>query len=270
MKGDLIPSMGLLAVIAGGLVGCGAPGVTPSMDASAIDVVTATDTVTVADSVVVADTITAIDVVAATDASPDPWTDAATRPDGRVVRGPYATRIVSFTPGAEATFGQAYLPDVVLGPPVGAGDQRGGTDVVSLGLGGTIVLGFERDIVDGPGDDFIVFENAFNVLGVEGRVWEELGEVSVSDDGERWVTFPCAPMGPRPHTGCAGWNPVYSSPTNGLSPLDPRASGGDVFDLATIRVASARFIRIRDLATQGPMPPSSGFDLDAVGVIHSR
>ncbi len=262
--------MGLLAVIAGGLVGCGEPGATPSLDASSTDAVTAVDAVMAIDVGATTDAVVAIDVVAAADASADPWTDAATRPDGRVVRGPYATRIVSFMPGADATFGQAYLPDIVLGPPVGAGDQRGGTDVASLGIGGVIVLGFERDIVDGPGDDFIVFENAFNVVGTAGRVWEELGEVSVSDDGEHWVTFPCAPQGPRPYTGCAGWNPVYSNPANGLSPLDPRVAGGDAFDLATVHVASARFIRIRDLATQGSMPPSSGFDLDAVGVIHAR
>ncbi len=247
MKAQPFLSVGALAMFAGALVGCGDSVVTPSLDAGL-----------------------GVDAVSVADASTSVVRDVETRADGRVIGGPFATRVVSFTAGAGANFGHAYLPDVVLGPPVGSGDQRGGTDVVSLGLGGEIVLSIEGGIVDGPGDDFIVFENAFVVMGVEGRTWDELGEVSVSEDGERWVTFPCDPHGARPHTGCAGWNPVYSNPVNGLPPSDPRVSGGDVFDLATVHVSSASFVRIRDLATQGPMPPSSGFDLDAVGVIHSR
>lgn len=196
--------------------------------------------------------------------------DVEVRADGRVLGGPFAARVVSFAAGEGASFGHAAMPDVVLGPPQGAGDLRGSTDVVSLGRGGEIVLAFEREVVDGPGADFVVFENAFVVPGVEERYWEELGEVSVSADGATWVAFPCDPQGARPHTGCAGWNPVYAHPANGISPLDPRVAGGDPFDLATVGLASARFVRIRDLATQGLMEPATGFDLDAVGVIHAR
>ena len=226
-----------LALAAGALVGCGgAPVDPPAGDAS----------------------------------SPCAYADVEVRPDGRAVGGPYASRVVSFTAGEGATFGQSSMPDIVLGPPQGAGDLRGGTDVVSLGRGGEIVLGFDREIVDGPGDDLVVFENAFMVPGVEERFWEELGEVSVSEDGVTWVSFPCDPQGSRPHTGCAGWNPVYASPSNGLCPLDVRVAGGDAFDLATVHLSRARFVRIRDLSTQGLMPPATGFDLDAVGVIHGR
>ncbi|MDB4930638.1 MAG: Cell surface protein, partial [Myxococcaceae bacterium] len=196
--------------------------------------------------------------------------DAAALADGRVVGGPFATAVVSFAPGEGATFGHAAMPGVVLGPPQGAGDLRGSTDVVSLGRGGQIVVTFDRDIVDGPGDDFVVFENAFTVPGVAERYWEELGEVSVSEDGATWVAFPCDAAGARPHTNCAGWNPVYSAPANGLCALDPRVSGGDAFDLAAVGVRRARYVRVRDLATQGLMEPSTGFDLDAVGVIHGR
>jgi hypothetical protein len=211
-----------------------------------------------------------IDAATLVDASPCAYSDAATLVDGRVVGGPFATAVVSFTPGEGATFGQAGLPGVVLGPPQGAGDLRGSTDVVSLGRGGEIVVTFDRDIVDEAGDDFIVFENAFTVPGVDERFWEELGEVAVSEDGATWVAFPCDPRGARPHTGCAGWNPVYSAPANGLCALDPRVAGGDAFDLATVGVRRARYVRVRDLATQGLSPPATGFDLDAVGVIHGR
>lgn len=182
----------------------------------------------------------------------------------------YATRVVSFTPGEGATFGAERLPDVVLGPPQGGGDFRGSTDVVSLGLRGEIVVELGRAVVDAPGDDFTVFENAFEVPGATLRYWEELGEVSVSDDGVTWRTFACDPAGARPHTGCAGWSPVYASVTDGVCALDPRVSGGDGFDLAAVGLRRARYVRVRDLGTQGVMPPSTGFDLDAVAVLHGE
>jgi hypothetical protein len=178
--------------------------------------------------------------------------------------------VVSFTPGTGASFGHDAMPDVVLGPPQGGGDLRGSTDVVSLGAGGEIVLAFDDvAITDGPGADFIVFENPFMVPGATVRYWEELGEVSVSADGVRWVTFACA-RDARPHTGCAGWNIVYSSPATMFCPSDPELAGGDGFDLSAVGLREARYVRIRDLRTQGVAPPSTGFDLDAISVVHGR
>lgn len=188
---------------------------------------------------------------------------------GRRGGGHYVTRVVSFTPGEGAGFGADALPDIVLGPPQGEGDQRGSTDVLSLGAGGSIVLGFDVDIVDGPGDDFTVFENVFTVQGVALRYWEELGEVSVSLDGVTWRSFVCDASRPRPHPGCAGWNVVYANARNGLCATEPRVSGGDGFDLAAVGLARARYVRIRDLRTQGLASPSTGFDLDAVAVVHA-
>ncbi len=193
-----------------------------------------------------------------------------TRPDGRTVGGPFVTRVVSFTPGDAAGFGQDRMPDVVMGPPVGGGDFRGGTDVVSLGRFGEIVVALDdMAITDGEGTDFIVFENPFEVQGRTPLTYfEELGEVSVSDDGTTWHTFPCDAHGARPHTGCAGWNPVYSAPGNTLCATDPSVAGGDPFDLHDVGLQRARYVRIRDLGTQSPIPPTAGFDLDAVAVIH--
>jgi len=37
-----------------------------------------------------------------------------------------------------------------------------------------------------------------------------------------------------------------------------------------VQIPRARFVRIRDLATQGITAPATGFDLDAVGVIHGQ
>jgi hypothetical protein len=143
----------------------------------------------------------------------------------------------------------------------------GSTDVVSLGRGGKICLGFDRDIVDGPGPDFIVFENAFRVLGTT-DTFVELGEVSVSRDGVQFETFACNTAPASQYTGCAGAHPVLSNSSNGIDPRDPRSAGGDAFDLAALGLSSARVVCIRDLETQPPASPNAGFDLDAISVIH--
>ena len=199
-------------------------------------------------------------------------------PDGSVLRADrFVTKVVSFTPGDCAGFGLPAMPGVVVGPPVGAGSVAGSLDVVSLGHKGELVVSVEPNaIVDGPGVDFVVFENAFWAAGDPERPTAELAEVSVSDDGVTWKTFPCA-QGPGPTYGsCAGWHPVYSAPGNGISPVDPTRAGGDPFDLADVGVAIARFVRIRDIGTvtcpANPADKSTtvGFDLDAVAVVNAQ
>ncbi len=185
----------------------------------------------------------------------------------------FATKVVSFTPGACSGYNAAKMPGIVLGAPDGSGATAGSLDVVSLGFEGEIVLSFEPNaIVDGEGPDFVVFENAFQISGDSTKTNAEPGEVSVSEDGITFTSFPCATV--PPYEGCAGVSPVLSSKTNGVSPLDPTVSGGDAFDLKTIGVAHARFVRIRDIgATECPSDPAqklatAGFDLDAVAIIH--
>ncbi len=199
-------------------------------------------------------------------------------PEGGVIRADrFVTKVVSATYGDCAGFGLTSMPDIVEGPPVGEGSSAGSLDVVSLGFKGEIVLGFgDNGIVDGPGVDFIVFENAFWVGGDSARPVVDLADVSVSDDGMAWTPFPCTP-GPGPQYGsCAGWHPVYSAPGNGISPVDPQHAGGDPYDLADLGLASARFVRIRDLGlTACPSDPAKkstavGFDLDAVAIVNAK
>lgn len=174
--------------------------------------------------------------------------------------------VESFTPGPGAGHGQDRFPEIIYGPPLGAGDHGGSTDVLSLGEGGAIVIGFGGNaVVDGAGADFIVFENAF-LAGA--KPFKELAEISVSEDGAAWTAFPCK-QDALPYDGCAGWHPVYSNPSNSISPTDPAAAGGDVFDLATIGVKKARFIKIVDLRTVAGKDGTTGFDLDAVAVLHA-
>src|SRR4051812_37552150 len=98
---------------------------------------------------------------------------------------PHARSVESFEPGAGAGYNQQKLPNIVLGPPGGVVKSGGSLDVVSLGLGGAIVLGFgDQAISDGPGPDLVVFENPFWPGGDPTQVYAELGEVSVSEDGQ--------------------------------------------------------------------------------------
>lgn len=192
---------------------------------------------------------------------PPPDEDAARRR----AKGPFADRVISFTPGESAGFGAGRLPDVVLGPPFGGGDAAGSLDVVSLGRSGEIVLAFDDfGLVDGPGPDLLVFENPF-------RGFVETAFVAVSEDGETWHEWPCDPAdAENGYPGCAGVRPVLSHPRNGISATDPALAGGDAFDLADLPLARARFVRLRDSGRNEYLGTSGGFDLDAVAVVNSE
>lgn len=187
-------------------------------------------------------------------------------------RVPYAKSVESIELGDAAGYNSDQLPDIVLGPPRGKGTAAGSLHVASLGLGGEIVLGFGQQIIaDGPGPDFVVFENAFWPSDDPSQVFAELGEVSVSDDGETWHTFPCDRDGPGDGTfpGCAGWSPTLIYDAEELVPLDVSLTGGDAFDLADVGLKRARFVKITDLRTLEASGINSGFDLDAVGVVNA-
>jgi len=194
---------------------------------------------------------------------------------GSVSADPCADAVTSFTAGTNGGFQSDLLPNIVLGVPFGGGLLSGSTDVVSLGDGGSITLAFEDNvIVDRPGPDFTVFENAFQVPN--SGIFIEVGIVSASADGVNFFAFP---NNPTTFAGFAGVTPVFSNPDNAIDPRDPSVSGGDSFDLATIGLAQARFIRITDPGASVPDPGNSfptpgvgksGFDLDAIVAIHSN
>jgi hypothetical protein len=181
---------------------------------------------------------------------------------------PYADALVEFNPAAETHFGHDELPDIVLGPPGGV------LDVASLGCEGSIVVELgEPGVVDGPGPDFIVFENAFSAD------FPEPGEVAVSEDGASWMVFACDPLTLE---GCAGVTPTLAVPGSGLDPTDPAQAGGDAFDLGALpeHPAQVRYVRIVDRsraywASVGDISycdpgnqGAGGFDLDAIAAVH--
>ncbi|MFH1466306.1 MAG: cell surface protein [Pseudomonadota bacterium] len=189
--------------------------------------------------------------------SPAPADSGVSRPE------PFADRVVSFEPGDCSGFGQDSLPDVVLGPPQGAGERAGSLDVVSLGDGGVIVLALDDlGLVDGEGPDLLVFENAF--VG-----WPEPGFVAASADGERWAEWPCDPEDAEGgFPGCAGVHPVYADGEDGADPTDPATAGGDAFDLADLGLEQAWFVRVRDSGHNLCAADTGGFDLDAIAVVN--
>ena len=187
-------------------------------------------------------------------AEADPWLD--------VVR--------DFVPGTFAGFGQDALPWVVLGPPVPGGLTQGSTDVVSLGNGGIIEVSFRDNVVfDGPGDDLVIFENAFHIGSPTGDLFTEYAYVEVSVDGSTWTRFP---VDPETGDGLAGRNAV--SP-DAPDPLAAEA-GGDRFDIGELGLDFVRHLRLIDAGDEiddvgNHVAPANqgGFDLDAAAALNS-
>jgi len=161
---------------------------------------------------------------------------------------------------------------------------------ISLGDGGSITLVFDPPIADGPGPDFAVFENGISFNG--GRsFFMELAFVEASSDGTTFTRFPA--FSETPATTQLG---AYAA----INPTDVHnlagkyiAGYGTPFDLAELtgtpglNTGAVTHLRIIDVVgsidpqfarhdTRGriindPWPTfltTSGFDLDAVGVLH--
>ena len=159
--------------------------------------------------------------------------------------------------------------------------------VFSLGDGGNVVLTFEYPIRNGQGADFTVFENSFN------DSFLELAFVEVSSDGVHFVRFP-AISNTDTSTQIDGFGAIDATKLYNLAGKY-RANYGVPFDLeelkdsANLDLNAITHVRIVDvvgsidpayarLDSRGvkindPFPtpfPSSGFDLDALGVIHQN
>lgn len=184
---------------------------------------------------------------------------------------PFVSQVVSYVVGDYGGANQSKLPGIVTGAPQGGGAMAGGMDTYSLGGKGSIIVAFNNCwIADGDGTDFIVFENAFYAGGNPDAPYSEPAVVGVSMDGVTFTDFPCDLSQSPKYPGCAGTHPVLSNTENGVDPTDPAVAGGDPFDLATINIKTARFIRIVD---QGLSPivganGVNGFDLDAIAIVH--
>ena len=222
----------------------------------------------------------------------------------------FATTVLSYVAGSNPANGFTN-PLVALGPPerfTGEGIAPGvvtpfhpcfGTnEIVSIGAGGQLTLGFDpplRDDAMNPfGIDFIVFGNSFFTdaafpSGVVGALAADGGRIQVTADGVTWITIEnvladglCPTM---------GWvdAPQYSQ-TNGViatdpnTPVDPAwtaaslsgktydelvdiydgSAGGAGVDLASVGLTQA--IAVRILVPTGFHP---NVEIDAVARVHT-
>lgn len=168
-----------------------------------------------------------------------------------------------------------------------------GLAVVSLGDGGNAVLTFDSPICDRPGPDFAVFENPLEQDGHPGLFFLELAFVEVSSDGVNYFRFPAISRIPtNTQTGSFGcvepqlvhnfagkYAALYGTPFDLAElPNDTLLDKENVTHVRIVDVVGTIDPIYASYDSEGnivndpwPTPfPSSGFDLDAVGVIHDR
>ena len=181
------------------------------------------------------------------------------------IRAQWAVRVVDWRFGVSQTTGQSpeFFPSNVLGPVdpsashnVPSSDPR---HICSLGRNGWMILEFEPPIINSAGNDFIVFENAFEYAN--GRIYDEWMAVEASEDGIVWVAFPVDSLSGE---GFAGRTPTQAG---AYLALDPANMGGDAFDLDRIGLNTARYLRLTD-ATRFQSLDRLGAEVDGVYVIH--
>jgi hypothetical protein len=180
----------------------------------------------------------------------------------------HATQVVAFDDRGGAG-GGVFARNNLLGAPNGT--------VCSLGAGGFVTLQLGVTMVDGPGADFIVAENAF-FAGAVGHAFSEVFFVEVSSNGADFARVPAAYYGPRVSPGAFGT--VATSWYAGLAGVCPSfrngdlqdvvEAGGDAFDLAVLRthpLVVANRVQLNAITQVRFVDAVDGVDLDARGVV---
>ncbi len=205
--------------------------------------------------------------------------------DSNIIRS-WATEVVDFNRGYkdlnDTTLGWATFGDSTEALGMAEGNS---TNVVSLGDGGAITLKLPYAVFNGPGADFVVFENSFD------ETFLELAFVEVSTDGFTFVRFPAYSLtddsqeigtfgsldATKIHNLAGKYKQGYGTPFDLEDIKD--SIGIDVNDIHFIRIVDVVGTTRTEFATydsQGhvvidPYPTpfdNGGFDLDGVGTIH--
>ena len=200
------------------------------------------------------------------------WADTVVGP---FIRGPQ-DRSDPFSPLTSSG-----SPGDALGAPDNPGSGADG--LVSLGEDGSIILSFLEPLLDLPGPDLVVHSNPsdFGEFGL----FVELATVEVSSNGIDWSGFATQSLVPRPEG--ESWSFLTIDDASLFSGFAGVRIGGDLFDLAELLhperldLSAIRLVRISDVVGDGTaldsfgnpifdpwrtLAPTSGFDLDAVGV----
>lgn len=185
---------------------------------------------------------------------------------------------------------QINLPDsgfASVGSELSAIGPASSNGVVSLGDGGIATLTFNPPITNGEGFDFAVFENTFL------DTFLELAFVEVSSDSLSWARFPNTSLTQNtqqtPAFGFTQPTQIHNLAGKYRHPYGTPFDLQDLAMMSNIRINEIRYVRLIDVVgsidtiwgkkdsyqniINDPWPtpfPSSGFDLDAVGVIHQQ
>ena len=179
----------------------------------------------------------------------------------------------------ELGFASSGTPETAIG-------KASGNSIVSLGDGGSAILTFNPPIANGEGFDFAVFENGFS------DSFLELAHVEVSSDGVNYFRFPSISNTSK-DAQIDAFGSLDASKIHNLAGKY-RVFFGTPFDLDELKdieeldIMKITHVKIIDVIgsinenlgskdsngnlINDPFPtpfPSSGFDLDAVGVINN-
>jgi hypothetical protein len=200
-----------------------------------------------------------------------------------------SSSIVAWAAGCEVDRGYMNIADTSLGLSTFGvtADALGASNpsILSLGDSGSATLTFNGSIFNGPGPDFAIFENSFS------DSFLELAFVEVSSDGLNFFRFPATSTTPDT-SQIDGFGFTDATHLNNLAGKY-RAQFGTPFDLQEMTgiigldINDVRFVKLIDCVgsinplyasydqfgypINDPFPtpfPSSGFDLDAIGVMN--
>lgn len=194
----------------------------------------------------------------------------------------FASSVISYAPGSNAATGYTNplsalgAPELLTGegidPSVVTPFQPAflPSEIVSIGAGGQLTLGFSPPIVDHPGNpfgiDLIIFGNSFFIdaaypQGVVGGLVADGGTIELSADGTSWISLPgLAADGHFPTLAFSDSgaydSAVGSNATDPCRPVDP-ALGVD----SLIGLSYAELIDAYDGGSGG-----TGVDIKAAGL----
>lgn len=194
--------------------------------------------------------------------------------------------------------GWQHCADTLLGKATAGNEEsipgKAGNGILSLGDGGVAALHVYHPVKNGPGFDFVIFENGFIDQSLDtGAAYLELAFVEVSSDGVNYFRFPASSftdtlnqLGPF---GALRAEKLNNLAGKYIAPFGTPFNLDDVPDTSLLNKDAVTHIRVVDVVgslqsayTQrdadgnkinDPWPtpfPSSGFDLDALGIIHQN
>ncbi len=192
---------------------------------------------------------------------------------------PFSFEVTQFIPGRDK-MGKpipvkrsiAQINAILRSAPVWNTKAKTAPKFVSLGRRGSLTIKIVGGwVVDREGKEFATFNRVSSSSSVKRAFSLEPAQVSVSETGQKgtFISFPCD-LGRRPPENCSGGRPF----ANRAGGVNLRTIGGDQFDLASIGVNKAKYIRIQDMGLsdvrEEEFPAIAGADLRSIALFHAE